>query len=859
MAVLQLYWTVWNNAEQGFNGEQVKAASPHLTDDMIKQARDKTRGLFFYETPVGVDALDIDAHPVALRYGRIAPDTCVFLRCRYTGPDQSMEHTHGGYSDIRYGNRFIHALFLSPRDFAVAAPVLYWESPFWKPSDPEPGMHDLPELKSFQEQPSLSRSEVWDFIKREDRRDLLYPLLCAVLAADADRNPRPIVIVDRAPHVAHWIAAVTLLLPPAHRMLLTFTTYSPHFPSPTHPSPFTITGIFPGTPIDVRRDFMDFFILDASRRTTGAVEDSRYARWAVDKALADRYDSEVSPILQAAALRPAPHHLGDYLDGLLVYSDAVNPKRQNPWSELEVQSMHELTDALSRAAPLQADRLDALIQLHSSYLRGLRLAWLRADVQDAEDYWRTVESLQQHDRNAPVHLQPDVETALEVLLATRRADEGVRMLGKLRHICGDDMLSQAIQPKLLHQFLAPSHPDTPQRVLLIWQNVGELLAPSSGWQNLLELSLRLAYPEESAQSDATRARLSSALGRVCRGQALGWLQVAVQAVQSRGSLPCATLNEFYYALVREVRDPAARREYRSVVEKVCRDVADFEFRRDLASADPAAVVATLERWSAGPPQSQSLVRRTLPDILRDARARLTPTEWRSTACLLLLAPHLSPFLSQEMQTQLVQDVVANSSLQQISPDEQAVYRKYHQYPGLPDELTARMRALLALSTGQLDGQAATWLHRLVVQLDEHDYALVCEQLMQRCFADVAEAETHGNVVMACYVPHRAEAFWRLYWDHLEPTFAMPTRSEFLVDLLTFWFRQAPDILGGVPYIVPEFFLKLPGEITRVKKQRGFRETWARVVMLAGDTGWFTRLEPLLHDDQGLFGRVLRRS
>lgn len=76
-----------------------------------------------------------------------------------------------------------------------------------------------------------------------------------------------------------------------------------------------------------------------------------------------------------------------------------------------------------------------------------------------------------------------------------------------------------------------------------------------------------------------------------------------------------TLKEFYYALVRELPDPAARREYRAIIEEGCRDVAEFKFRRDLASADPAAVVIALESWAAAAPQSQSLVRRALPDIL----------------------------------------------------------------------------------------------------------------------------------------------------------------------------------------------------------------------------------------------------
>jgi hypothetical protein len=307
MSGSQYYYTSYVHQQTGRAGFQVKATSPGL-DPAIQNTM---AGLIAYRIPPSLDVYDIETHPIALRYAYKGPDECILLCSQSCGRDE-----YG-----RPGNFFAHAVVLKQDLFTSIPPVFFWKSAFWCKHDPVERMEiaSLPMLSLLDEGPALDLEDVWAFVAEEQRRNLLYKLLCAVV--QSRRKQWRIVICDSDEHVALWVAAVSCLLPPAYRPLLTFSTY--HYDA--RQSPFLITGT------DAVRgsleDDASIFLLDAASGWSSAVEPSPYAELAIAAAQPDLYESALLSLFTStdadpdeALYYPFPLWIDEQLDQLALYA-----------------------------------------------------------------------------------------------------------------------------------------------------------------------------------------------------------------------------------------------------------------------------------------------------------------------------------------------------------------------------------------------------------------------------------------------------------------------------------------------------------------------------------------------------------
>lgn len=215
MGFAQLYYTSCETGLSGFAGFQFNAVTPGLAPELLRTIESLTA----YKAPRWVSprpsAAEVAACPVNLVY--LTEPSPILARVVFVGMDFSQ----------RSGNYFAHALVSQDgMPFGDILPIELWGSPVWT-SEPISGT----ELLALTEMPppgrgtGVSRDEVGRFLREAGRDELLAALLTA--AEDAIlRGGRPIVIVDPDTAVAaHWIAAVSYLLPRAVARRLTFATY----------------------------------------------------------------------------------------------------------------------------------------------------------------------------------------------------------------------------------------------------------------------------------------------------------------------------------------------------------------------------------------------------------------------------------------------------------------------------------------------------------------------------------------------------------------------------------------------------------------------------------------------------------
>ena len=215
MGFAQLYYTSCETGLSGFAGFQFNAVTPGLTPELLRTVESLTA----YKPPRWVSprpaAAEVASCPVNLVY--ITEPAPILARVVFVGLDFSQ----------RSGNYFAHALVSQERvAFGEILPIELWESPIWA-SEPVPRteLPALPELPPSARGTGLSRVEVDRFARDAGRAEPLAALLTAAEEAIL-RDGRPIVIVNPDTAVAaHWIAAVSYLLPRAVARRLTFATY----------------------------------------------------------------------------------------------------------------------------------------------------------------------------------------------------------------------------------------------------------------------------------------------------------------------------------------------------------------------------------------------------------------------------------------------------------------------------------------------------------------------------------------------------------------------------------------------------------------------------------------------------------
>ncbi|WP_017598828.1 GAP1-N2 domain-containing protein, partial [Nocardiopsis lucentensis] len=209
MGVAQLYYTSCEHGLAGYAGYQFNAATPGVDAHVLREVERFT----VYEPPRSASPDRVDEHPVNLCYAPDVGGRAVLSRVVSSGADPSG----------RPGNYFAHSLVATAAVDDDPLPAELWGAGFWTATpvtDPDLPVLDLPPGPLDRE-----RSDAW---VRRWPSALVARLLAAADAA-IDGGP-PLVLVADSASVAHWVAALTHLLPPARARDLSFATYAadPH-------------------------------------------------------------------------------------------------------------------------------------------------------------------------------------------------------------------------------------------------------------------------------------------------------------------------------------------------------------------------------------------------------------------------------------------------------------------------------------------------------------------------------------------------------------------------------------------------------------------------------------------------------
>lgn len=203
MGAAQLYYTSCEHGLSGCGGYQFNAATPGVDARVLREVERFT----VYEPPRSLPAKDVHRHPVNLCYSPDLGGARVLSRVISSGHDPSG----------RPGNYFSHSLLLDGDEDPLPAEL--WGAEFWagRPvTDP-----DLPWLSLVAGPLDRTRTAAW--LRGRDE-SLMRRLLVAVDAAID--GGAPVLLPARDEDAAHWVAALSHLLPPRRARRMSFATYS---------------------------------------------------------------------------------------------------------------------------------------------------------------------------------------------------------------------------------------------------------------------------------------------------------------------------------------------------------------------------------------------------------------------------------------------------------------------------------------------------------------------------------------------------------------------------------------------------------------------------------------------------------
>ncbi|MFL5626288.1 MAG: hypothetical protein ACJ788_11920 [Ktedonobacteraceae bacterium] len=831
MRVLQHYYTSYSNEETGSVGFQVKAMSPGISANL--QA-DITR-LISYRIPSSLNEQAIDTHPVALRYYYKGPDECILLCSQSIGND----------INGRPGNFFAHTLIMEPEMFTSVPPILYWKSPFWRHKDTESGSQvaSLPILSTFYEEPSLDIEDMWNFLAEDDRRALLYKLMCAVV--HSNKTYQRIVILDTTENVVWWIMAVSCLLPPDYRPILSFATY--------HHDPYQGQYLITGTTSDSSfrasaQDYISYFILNAEAGTTSAVEDSLYAKMAVEAAQPDLYETQLLALFTDYTKRfPTPTSINEQLDRMALYAKLLNSRNESALSPEELEVIHI---ALSSFEELRDYAQEDIDELHR-----LQQVLSQASQQNSaiyKEHERVLALLKRHKVQSGEFVQNELKGLVEQFFQQNGSELAAIRLSQLHKTYNKETLVASINHPAYIQWLTRFlEKGTSQQLRLVWQYIGGYIQPGEQSQSLLITSLRVVDRLWSDQRIEEENGLLATIWQALAGHEQAWLQLAAD---SSTQLPQGVLEIFYYNFAYPL-DLDQRVPYRNIVSPVSSIILEYEINWDVYNAGVQDRLAKIELWIKHAKHWQYDTMRLLVQGLSQLQKNCSPQEWQELAPKILTNSLLAP-LPTILENQLVNLALSRLSISQFSLVDIELYKRYQNHASLTEEVRTTIAAILAVVSGHMDTRLAQQLYQQVKMLLPEEYQTAIKQCIPEFFQHTVTNEAHCCLIAAFFTWNHGYAtyFWQTYWETFAGKLMYPRTAGKAADLLAFWFAVSPTTFRQ-PYIVQNFFLMLPSTLENLQKSYGFQEVICEFNVVAASQTWYPALQDFFLEKKSILGAI----
>ncbi|HZS75898.1 MAG TPA: hypothetical protein VFA41_04740 [Ktedonobacteraceae bacterium] len=846
MAVLQHYYTSFVNREAGSAGFQVKAMSPGIAPD----TQSTITRLISYRIPPTLDEYRLDTHPVALRYYYKSPQEAILLCSQSNGTDENG----------RPGNFFAHSLVTEPDYFTSMPPILYWHSNFWRTRDTRASSMIEPLYSLDEVECTLDIEGVWNFLAQGNRIEQFYKLMCAVVHYSSTQ--RRIVIIDDDNNVAQWIAAVTFMLPPVYRPLLSFATYH-HDP---YQSQFMITGTTTDSSFRASPDeYMSYFILNTKTGQVSDVAESPYAVEAREAARSyDIYENRLLAIIGNYLSRfPEPKQIDEQLDLLASYAAVLEPHHPLSLTPLELEAVSAVLTTLEGQRVFEQEHINELQQL-GELLHDLSQSEANEGIYNA--YKRVVSLKQQHKIPTDQSALKELKYVTKLLISGSNIEVALQRLNNMRAVYGEAMFLDTINKPNFLEWLSklPENGNaTSLQVKSIWQYLGPYISPGKHSQRFLLASLGMAISlwNDKPRRPEGKALMESMISAMA-GREAAWLQIVAE---SYASLPENALPIFYCKLV-EPLDLDQRVRYRTLVRRLFSAIDLYELRNHMSVASNTGIqngLKALEDWISHAKRQQ------VPDIPALAEAGIKylvqiterpafkqkfPNALNEVAPQILISQVLAP-LPIQWENYLVSIALANVSLSRYTRADLEMCRKYREREGLSSETRTIIDGLLAMNSGTLNDELASRL-RYYFKQSPHRFQLEAQSFIQTFLPACRDDLSHLNMVNALFTWDYSEYFWPPYWDTLKRLLSQASTSAHALGLLNFWFDTEPDRFQAL-YSVQYFMLELPTHLEATRGMRGFPES-ARYIKAAVDRQnikWFPLVEEYLSPGKNLIASV----
>lgn len=792
MIIQQHYYTSYTNQQTGATGFQIKAMSPDIPPGL--QAT--IARLIAYRIPATLDVHAPATHPIALRYYYAGPMECILLCSQSNGNDENG----------RPGNFFAHTVITDQDLFTTMPAIFFWKSPFWRTSDPEEHaeLTSLSPVSSLDEALSLEPDAIWQFLDQQERRPLLHKLLCAVVQSGTTQ--RRIVIIDSPEHIALWIAAVSLLLPPYYRPLLTFATY--------HHDPYQAQYVITGTTLDSSfrassDDYQAFFVLNVEEGITSSVPASPYADLASASAYPDLYESQLQPFFIDSVQRfPHPSTIDEQLDQIVYYTQIQQQDHeQHTFSQKELAALCATIPTFEQLEDLTERNIDELSRIKDI---------LRTTIQTTDNeqlytvYERVLALLKSHRAPMEQQILYELQDSTRQLLAQENLARTSILLA-LQHASNESyyereqIIAGINNPAYLRWLASGLNQKEPHSYLLLWQHIGGYLRPDTTCRHIL--SAYLSAAARFSQND--RKTILRALTETMQDGALAWLRLAVQC---QPDLPPGILTSFYYQFIAPF--PLERRvPYRTIMLPVEDQILNYEIQQDIHKASASERLAVFQTWINHARQHSYTLDTLLKTGIEELEKRcVTPLEREEIAVLVLRDDTITPFLPEAIQNRFVISLLASVSLIDFSFDKIDLYTKYQQHLALSSETKVILAGIIAITQGQMERSLATQLQVPIGKIIAQQDLAVYREIVEHCMFIVTQHhisfETHKYLLLALLPDHNQPDFWQVYQGILINRLRSLLFMNKGIRLLSFWFLSRPHDFHQ-PYSLQQFFLTLP--------------------------------------------------
>jgi hypothetical protein len=842
MAVLQHYYTSYVNEQRGSVGFQVKAMSPGISSE----TQTVLLRILSYEIPGRLDKFAIAEHPQALRYLYRNPQEAILLCSQSNGPDRNG----------RPGNFFAHSLVLHPDEFANLPPIFYWGNPLWQSNDlPERADEYLAPLPSLAEVEATVETEhvyeqTWSFLAQGQRCEQFRQLMAAVIQSQG--RHRRVVIIDDACNVAHWITAITLMLPPAYRHLLSFATYD-HDP---YQSQFLVTGTTSDSQFRARPDeYTSFFILNSETGQMSDVDPSPYADQAWQAAQDYHYYEQtlLGSTMDYAAYFPQPACIDEVLDALVLYSGLFDPTHGSTLSSAEVQAVQRVLDELER---VQAGSLN---RQEIQHLEKALQASSEHDTEADRAHQRVITLYQKHGLAIKSSALRWLQMSTRDLMANPSFAERSALLERMRTRYGENLfLGTVNSPGYLDWLNREIRGTSLVELQALWVQLGTFL--SIGPQTRPFFLALLNAAARGGCENRTNPEVENLYVQLVetiedRQEALPWLKLMVA---SAAHIDDDALLPVYHHLVAPL-DLEQRLPYRDLLRTLYPAIEQEELTHELTS--PLDATAALEKFKAwiAHAHRQRLDVLTLQQTGLETLEEYYPTAMQELSVKILQSQELAP-LPPAWQTRFLHLAMSGVSFATTTRATLELFQHYQQDVQFEAEVEVVMHGLQAMESGELTEQLALHLAHYFSQPQRQrhlarEYARFVPAFLATCRSDRA----HGYLVRELFTQwEQQELFWEPYWDELMILLTGREGANQALKLLNFWFVVSPTFFTTCAYTWHYVFLNLPHYLDQARKQKGFLAVARDLQETQQQWPWFPLLQEHLAPPQSAVGQASRK-